>query len=176
MNQTILEFLYNLVAGNSWLTGLTVFFAVYLPYLIVALLAGVAIFSKDKNFKKDIIISFIITGALWFIVFVFKEIFPSPRPFEVLANIIPLFPHSAGGAFPSGHAAFFGALAVALFCLGHKRWGCWLGWAAILIAVARVAAGVHWPADVLAGLLVGSIGAYVLIKFFFLHFSTARPE
>ena len=51
MNQTILEFLYNLASTNLQITELTVFFAVYLPYLIIALLAGLSIFSKDKNFK-----------------------------------------------------------------------------------------------------------------------------
>ncbi|TSC66826.1 MAG: phosphoesterase PA-phosphatase-like protein [Parcubacteria group bacterium Gr01-1014_73] len=164
MNQTILEFLYNLVAGNYWLTGLTVFFAVYLPYLIVLLFLIGVVFSKDKKFRQQIIFSFAVTFALWFLVFLFKEFFPTPRPFEVLSNIVSLFPHSPDGAFPSGHATFFGALASALFFMGNKKLGLWLGAAAILIAAARVATGVHWPADVLAGLLIGSIGAWVLIK------------
>lgn len=164
MNQTILEFLYNLAAGNSWFTGLIIFSAVYLPYLIVFLLVLGAVLYKDKKFSKQIIFSFVITLALWFLVFLFKKFFPTSRPFEILPSIVPLFPHSAGGAFPSSHAVFFGALASALFFLGNKKLGIWLGIAAFLIAVARVAAGVHWPADVLAGLFFGSIGAWVLVK------------
>lgn len=168
MNQAILEFLYHFAAGSSWLTGLTIFVAVYLPYMIVIGLGASAVFSNDKNFRQKIIFSFVVTAALWFIVLVFKEIFSLPRPFEILPNIVSLFPHSAGGAFPSGHATFFSALAGASFFLSYKRLGFWLGLAAILVVTARVAAGVHWPTDILAGLLIGSIGAWALVNLFFL--------
>ncbi|KKT75376.1 MAG: Phosphoesterase PA-phosphatase related protein [Parcubacteria group bacterium GW2011_GWB1_44_7] len=164
MNQTILEFLYGLASNNSWLAAPAVFSAVYLPYLIILSLAVGAVFSKNKKFRRQVIFSFAITFALWFLVFLFKEFFPTPRPFEVLSNIVPLFPHFPDSAFPSGHATFFGALAAALFFLDNKRLGLWLGLAAVLIVVGRVATGVHWPADVIAGLLIGSIGAWVSVK------------
>lgn len=62
-------------------------------------------------------------------------------------------------SFPSGHAlgaaAFWTAVAVLLL----PRWGRW-AWALafgvpVLVAVTRVLLGVHYPSDVLAGLLVG---------------------
>jgi undecaprenyl-diphosphatase len=60
-------------------------------------------------------------------------------------------PHS----FPSGHAAR--ALMLAVVCLGLGP--AWLGWLlaawAPLVALARMAMGVHYLSDVIAGALLG---------------------
>ncbi len=78
--------------------------------------------------------------------------FDHARPFVTL-GLTPLVVAS-GPSFPSGHAAAFFALATIAFMFS-KRWGIvFLGLAA-LNAIARVAAGVHWPSDILAGIAVG---------------------
>lgn len=69
-------------------------------------------------------------------------------------------PHS----FPSGHAARVFLLAALVFALGPV----WLAWIlaiwAPLVALARVAMGVHYLSDVLAGTLLGLIlaGGFLL--------------
>ena len=69
-------------------------------------------------------------------------------------------PHS----FPSGHAARSTMLAVVGLGLGPL----WLGlilvvWAP-MVGIARIAMGVHYPTDVLAGMVLGIIiGALILI-------------
>ena len=69
-------------------------------------------------------------------------------------------PHS----FPSGHAARSTMLAVVGLGLGPL----WLGlilvvWAP-MVGIARIAMGVHYPTDVLAGMVLGIIiGAVILI-------------
>ena len=73
--------------------------------------------------------------------------------------------HCGGGySFPSSHAANHFALAVVLFATAARRWGRWryllLGWAA-LVAYAQVYVGVHFPVDILAGALLGSVLALV---------------
>ena len=60
-------------------------------------------------------------------------------------------PHS----FPSGHAARMAMLAVAGFAFGHPWFGLALVLWAPLVALARVAMGVHYVSDVVGGLLVG---------------------
>jgi membrane-associated phospholipid phosphatase len=60
-------------------------------------------------------------------------------------------PHS----FPSGHAARMAMLAVAGFALGHPWFGLVLVVWAPLVAVARVAMGVHYVSDVVGGLIIG---------------------
>jgi undecaprenyl-diphosphatase len=62
-------------------------------------------------------------------------------------------------SFPSGHATTAFALAA---CIGFlsARWF-WPAIAfALVIGVSRVALGAHYPSDVLAGAILGMLGAY----------------
>ncbi len=68
-------------------------------------------------------------------------------------------------SFPSGHAA--GSFAFATFILvTHRRAGMGLAVLATLVAISRVALGVHYPSDVAVGALLGAglgwIGARLL--------------
>jgi undecaprenyl-diphosphatase len=67
-------------------------------------------------------------------------------------------------SFPSGHAAFFFALATTT-AVFDRRLGILLLIGAALVSLARVAAGIHYPSDVLAGALIGFLFGY-LTKFF----------
>lgn len=88
-----------------------------------------------------------------------------PRPFLVL-DIQPLFNHEATAALPSGHAAFFFALALSVFYFVDRPWGWRFIGAALLISLARVASGVHWPLDILAGVAVAFISVW-LVRYLF---------
>ena len=73
-----------------------------------------------------------------------------------------------GYSFTSSHATNHGALAFFFFFLfqGYPKWWRWLGvvWAGS-IAFAQVYVGVHYPCDVLAGLLLGLLigGVWALL-------------
>lgn len=71
-------------------------------------------------------------------------------------------PHS----FPSGHAARSMMLAVMGLGLGPL----WLGLALLawapLVSLARVALGVHYPSDVVAGMILGAALGVILVQFF----------
>jgi undecaprenyl-diphosphatase len=82
-----------------------------------------------------------------------------PRPFVADPTQIHLFAaHAADSGFPSDHATAAFAIAAAVF-LRDRVWGTVLLLAATAVAAGRVAIGVHYPSDVLAGALLGCAAA-----------------
>jgi undecaprenyl-diphosphatase len=69
--------------------------------------------------------------------------------------------HTADPGFPSDHATGAFAVAMAIW-LRNRRWGTVALLAAALLSVGRVAIGVHFPSDVVAGAALG-IGAALLL-------------
>jgi membrane-associated phospholipid phosphatase len=78
------------------------------------------------------------------------------RPCRELPNIEAIGKCSKGASFPSDHAVAAGAVAVGLL-LVSRRLLAWVGvLAALLVAGSRLYLGVHYPHDVLAGLVLGA--------------------
>src|SRR3954452_520166 len=85
-----------------------------------------------------------------------------PRPFVAHAGAVHVFAaHAADSGFPSDHATAAFAIATAVL-LRDRRWGAVVMALAVVLAVGRVAMGVHYPTDVLAGAVLGSACALVL--------------
>jgi undecaprenyl-diphosphatase len=161
MNNAIFFFFYNFAHQSKIFDDIIIFFAVYFPY-IVAVLAAVFLLFYYKKWKEFILIFF--SGALAYVLaYVFKFFFHILRPFDAFPQVHSLISES-GYSFPSGHATFFMALAVAIFFY-HKKAGCWFMFFALLIGLARIIAGVHFPIDILGGFVLGGIVSY-LVAFF----------
>lgn len=157
----LFHLLNNLAGQSPVLDGAILFFASYFPYLLVLFLAALLFFSQyPRREKWEILfvagISSII--ARYGITEIIRFFYHRPRPFSVLPTHQLLT--NGEWSFPSGHAAFFFALATAVY-LYNRKWGIGLFGAALLITVSRVAAGVHYPSDILGGALVGIVVAYV---------------
>lgn len=159
LNRTSFELFRTLAGRGAFVDGLIVFAAEYMPYL---LLFGFAVFlvqlkgewrvrlaALGETMLTLIISRGVLTEAIRFV-------FPLGRPFTTL-GITPLFVESTS-AFPSGHAAFFFALAAAMWWQ-NRAWGWWFFALALVNGAARVAAGVHWPLDIAGGAFVGIGGA-----------------
>jgi undecaprenyl-diphosphatase len=84
-----------------------------------------------------------------------KGIFRRKRPTEKWAIATDKY------AFPSGHAARAGAIAVALSFAFPPWTAFWLLWA-VLVALARVALSRHYLSDVIAGLIFGILVSLLL--------------
>ncbi|MFC5448562.1 undecaprenyl-diphosphatase [Paenibacillus aestuarii] len=76
------------------------------------------------------------------------------RPF-VTHHVLQLIVHPANASFPSDHATGAFVIATAIWLFRRKAGRVWLALAAC-IAISRVWTGVHYPADVLAGALLGT--------------------
>jgi undecaprenyl-diphosphatase len=84
------------------------------------------------------------------------------RPF-VADHFVPLFPHEADASFPSDHLAVLGAVAAGAW-FGSRRLGYLIASLSVIVAFARVFAGVHYVGDVVAGFAVG-VASGVIVWF-----------
>ncbi|MCZ4244887.1 phosphatase PAP2 family protein [Pedobacter punctiformis] len=87
-----------------------------------------------------------------------------------LANdIIHRVPCGSGLSFPSAHATNHFAIAIFLICLFYSRWKpilpIGLFWA-FIISFAQVYVGVHYPVDVTAGALLGTLIGFICSRIF----------
>jgi undecaprenyl-diphosphatase len=82
-----------------------------------------------------------------------------PRPFVSDPSGLHVFGHHAADpGFPSDHATAAFAIGVALL-LRNRAWGTVVLVLATVLAVGRVAMGIHFPSDVLGGALLGTVVA-----------------
>lgn len=91
-----------------------------------------------------------------------SELVDRARPFVADPHGVHLFAsHAADPGFPSDHATAAFAIAVAIL-LRKRGWGIVALVLATLLSVGRVALGVHYPSDVLAGAALGAAAALAL--------------
>ncbi len=157
-----LFYLLNGFAGKSAFGDSAIyFFAEIFPWLLVLGLIAFIFFAKNKkDVSKFVAISILCALLSWFVISFFKYNIHTPRPFETL-NIRPVFFTEQGDSMPSGHSAFVGALAVAVY-LQRKRLGWFFILGALVVGIARIMAGVHWPIDILVGLVAGGVLSWLI--------------
>ncbi|MDP3947466.1 MAG: phosphatase PAP2 family protein [bacterium] len=152
-------------AAGTFFGVVTVLVARWLPYIVVVLaLAILLAWAKTSGWKRACEITLTIFGVGLFTRFIIAELirwyWPRLRPFALLDWVVQLVPREASASFPSGHAVFFFTLA-AMFWLFNRRIGYGFGLLALVIGIARVMAGTHWPSDIVAGALIGIFAATV---------------
>ena len=90
-----------------------------------------------------------------------KNIVQRIRPCQIDTSVILKIPMPGEYSFPSGHTLHAFTAATMVF-LHNRKAGAWLLMLAGLIAFSRMYLFVHFPTDVLAGLVLG-IGVAVLV-------------
>jgi undecaprenyl-diphosphatase len=128
-----------------------------------------ALISQFKNKFKDVFFVFSASIGAWIIATLIKMLVVSPRPFILFDAVQPLFVTGGLESFPSGHAMFFSALAMSLYFI-RSRMGYLYFVVALIVGLARVAGGVHFPLDILAGYIFGVIVAIICRYIFKLIF------
>lgn len=178
MNHVIFFSLYSLAHQSINLDWLIVFSANNFGYIMIFLAFIFLIFHTDgvfdyrapflqfKNKAKEVIFVFSSALTAWILATIIKSFILSPRPFVFFQNIRPLFLHGGMDSFPSGHAMFFGALALSLFFV-HKRIGYMYFIVALIVGFSRVISGVHFPVDILVGYIFGIMIAYLFKIIFY---------
>lgn len=86
---------------------------------------------------------------------IFRKCCNRPRPYEGPDAIVPLIPKDKEGqSFPSRHALSAAVIASACIYV-YVPLGIIIAVISVIIAVTRVLAGVHYPSDVIGGLIIG---------------------
>lgn len=93
-----------------------------------------------------------------------KNIVARTRPYEVINGLILLVEKQSDFSFPSGHACASFAAAMVYYKRLPKKYGVPAVVLASLIAFSRLYVGVHYPSDVIAGILVGMFSAWAARK------------
>lgn len=97
---------------------------------------------------------------------IIKNLVARPRPFAVDASVMLLIPQPGEYSFPSGHT-LNGFTAATVIFLYYKKTGVFALLFAGAIAFSRMYLFVHYPTDILAGLLLGiadAVVAYLIAK------------
>ncbi|OGD84564.1 hypothetical protein A2165_02550 [Candidatus Curtissbacteria bacterium RBG_13_40_7] len=153
---------------------LIIFTADWLPYIASIILFGIFLWKKKFSKISLGLVSFSIILALTVrfpLVFLIQLFINRPRPFAFDSSIINILKQPATSSFPSGHASFFFPLAAALFIF-DKRLGSILFLFVSLMVFARIAAGVHWLTDILAGAFLGVSVVFLAYYIFRKHKSS----
>ena len=164
-----LEFLHALQELRSDLLDKIVLFLTslgnggFLWILISVLLMVVPAIGKESKEDKEkrrktgicMFLSLAITAII--VNVILKNSVQRLRPFQVDSSIIPLITPGEY-SFPSGHSASSFAAATCIL-LRHRKFGIFAMLFAGVIAFTRLYLFVHFPTDVLAGMLVGTLCA-----------------
>jgi len=173
LDKELFSFLYGLTGQSRALDWLFIFFAKHLFWLIAIWFFWVIFTKKDwgdtwpvwKNRVQHLSLAFIsLILSRGIIANVIDNLLQSPRPFAAL-GIEALISHADVNSFPSGHMASLIPIALTLFVV-RKRSGIWALIATLIIGLARVITGVHWPSDILGGIAVGIV-SFSVVYFIF---------
>ncbi|MCX6712633.1 MAG: phosphatase PAP2 family protein [Candidatus Vogelbacteria bacterium] len=162
LNIAIVKILNGWAVSSLYVSNLVIFAAYYLGFVMILVLPVYIWRSRRRLSAIRIVLLAVASGLLaYYLSDLIKSSWPVARPSE-LSGIKALLQPGDVSAFPSGHASFFGALALAVF-FHNRYWGGWLIAMAILISAARVAAGVHFPLDIVAGWILAFGSAVVFL-------------
>lgn len=142
----------------------------YKGIFFIALGILLTLIPKTRRFGLTALIALII-GALFTNV-ILKNLVARPRPY-IMNDIARSLWDAVGRAtesdlsFPSGHTTAAFAFSSAVFLCGNKKYSWTVLVFAFTIAFSRIYLAVHYPTDVIAGLIIGvtaACAAYFLAK------------
>lgn len=90
-----------------------------------------------------------------------KNLVGRMRPYDVCRSLIPLVAKPVDASFPSGHTGSSFASAYIMYRYLPKREGIAAIVLAALIGLSRLYVGVHYPSDVLTGMMTGIWSGYM---------------
>jgi membrane-associated phospholipid phosphatase len=113
-------------------------------------------FFGGKQRKKTAITLVIVFLVLMGVGFMVKEAYSRPRPYDAMTGVRLIVDEESDGSYPSGHTFIVVAGVVVVWRYLKRAWAASLTLEAALVAYSRVYVGVHYPSDILGGVLLGA--------------------
>lgn len=162
LDQNIFSWFNSLAQRNIIIDDIVKVIAVYTVCLVPIIMFFFFWWRSNEGRQKFLInlfgSSFLI--SLMIIAPLIGKLINRPRPFDFVGTKELVF-HLPSYSFPSDHSLFFAFATTYLFLFGYKKWA-WITLAVtILVSIARIIAGLHWPGDIIAGWIMGVILAYL---------------
>jgi undecaprenyl-diphosphatase len=93
---------------------------------------------------------------------ILKNLVARTRPYEVVEGLQRIIEAQSDYSFPSGHSGVSFSVAVVMFLMFPRKVGVPALILAVLIALSRLYVGVHYPTDVIGGILIGTAAALLV--------------
>lgn len=160
MDELVLHTLNGLVTDHRDLRELVVLYVIAAPYLICGLVAAMFLFGRISS-KRGAVTAVLGAVTAVGISQLVTALVDRTRPFVADPLVQVFVHHGPDRSFPSDSATAAFAIATALLIYKPR-----LGWVALALAVAwgigRIAVGMHYPTDILAGIVLGAAVAALL--------------
>lgn len=135
-----------------------IFGAEYLIYLTIVLMFILSFRFTFKE-KKAMLLAFLAIPIAVLLIKGIHFFFFENRPF-VYYDITPLIAHNPNASFPSRHASIMSVITFAYF-IYRSKWAPFFLVFLIWVGLARVYVGVHYPLDIVGGIILGIVSLII---------------
>ncbi|MEI6284971.1 MAG: undecaprenyl-diphosphatase [Bacillota bacterium] len=164
LDHQAVQLLGNIVGKYAWLDNSMIALSAYGPYIFELVLVIMWFSGRSESMRlanrKRALYGFFSAIIAMTVNLVVGSFFFRVRPFLNGESKL-LYQSATDSSFPSDHAAGGGSISTSI--MFGKRWlGRFLMVFAVLVTISRVYVGAHYPFDVVTGLLIGVLSAWLV--------------
>lgn len=157
-NASLFFLIFGLTNHSLFADNFMIFGARFIIFITLLLIFILAIKGTTKE-KKALILVLVSIPIIILLIKIIHIFFYEPRPF-ITYNFTPLFSFNPDASFPSRHASIMAGIAFS-YLYYKSKWGIPLLLLASWVSISRVYVGVHYPIDILGGILVGAVSLVI---------------